>query len=100
MVVRAELPCGREPGDQAGLLAVDQGVGAAVPRSSPALDVSEQRHEQHRHVSHVVGNVLKRPLRDNLPLIDWVFWVVGYKAGLVGAAWAQGCWLCMIYVIS
>ncbi len=51
-VVRAKLPRGSKPGDEAGLLAVYQRMSATVPSSPLALDEAEQVDEQ-RDVAHV-----------------------------------------------
>ena len=81
-VVRTQLPCGGHSADEAGFLAVDQRMRAAVPGPSPALEEAEQVDEP-GHVPHVVHDVLEPPPFNDLFFIDPAVRVIGHQAGLV-----------------
>ena len=66
MVIRSDLSCSGKPGDEAGFLAIDQRVSAAVPRSSLSLNEAEQVDEQ-CNLTHVMDNVLKPRSNSFLP---------------------------------
>ena len=82
VVIRSNLPCGGEPGDEAGFLAIDQRVSTAVPRSSLSLNEAEQVDEQ-CYLTHVMDNVLKPLLLDNLSFINGSDCVVGHQTRFV-----------------
>src|SRR5262245_16651250 len=81
-IIGAELSCRGEAGDEAGLLTVEQGVSAAMPRTSLALNEAEQRDCQ-RDMAHVVDNVLKPPTLDDLTVLDFTDGVVRHQTWLV-----------------
>ncbi len=95
-IVRTELPCGGQPADEAGLLAVDQRMGAAVPGPSPALNEPEQMHEP-CDMAHVMYNVLEPPLLDDRLLIDPTDRVLGHQARFVGPT---SPWLLVVHDVS
>lgn len=64
-IVRADLPCGGEPGYETRFLAVDQRVGATVPSPPLALDKAKQMDQQ-GNVTHVMHNMLEPPFLDDL----------------------------------
>ena len=82
-IVRADLCSGCEPAHEAGLLAVDQRVGSAVPGVSPSLDEAEQVDEQ-RGLAHVVHDVLEPPSPYDLLLVDGPYcsmWLLCVSSG-------------------
>ena len=81
-IVRSDLSRRNEAGNETGLLAVDQSMGATVPSSPLALNEAKQM-DQKGHVRHIVHDVLKPPLLDDLAFIDAADRVGGHQAWLV-----------------
>ena len=81
-VIGAELSRRGQSRDEASFLAVDQRMSTAVPRSSLALNKAEQADEP-CNLTHVMDDVLKPPLLDDLPFIDGADRVVCHQTRLV-----------------
>ena len=81
-IVCAKLPGCYQSGHETGLLAVDQRMGATVPGAPLALDEAKDLDEK-SNVTHVMHDVLKPPLLDDLVFVDPTDRIVGYQARLV-----------------